>query len=305
VNPPRRPHFCRSPLLVPCLRPCGRMRSRSRDRGGGQGRRRIALRRGSPTRCSRPGATSVSGGNNMGSRGIGRVGGPVNDDAVVGRAGWSADRRPGGRPRGGGGPGSEAPVMRTPETADGWGLAWNALQRSTRTRGAGGRRLSGRAGDLRGLGHGRGLPFAFSALKEDVFIPASSPGTRTLIWRAAAGGGLAGAPGAGAREARGLVHRQDLNRERWRLLYGNRWLVAPAPRTVVLAAGAGAGRPRRDRPHPRSGPERPGTGGRHPPGMDAGRAFSPALPGRYLRRALGETHTAASVSDKDRSNLHA
>lgn len=221
----------RSPLLVPCLEAL-------REEGGNdleivvvdQGETPAALPPGLADRVLRPGCNlGFAGGNNLGiAAASGEWVAAVNDDAVVER-GWlgsliaalEAD------------PGAAAAqgvnvLYETPEIADGWGLAWNAWWQAVQ------------------LGHGEPAPpvspgsreifgasataavYRRSALKEDVFDP------RLFAWYEdvdlagrlrAAGWRALLVPAARVRHA-GSSTGKTLNQERWRLLYGNRWLVA-------------------------------------------------------------------------------
>jgi GT2 family glycosyltransferase len=241
----------RSPLLVPCLEAL-------RADGGSdleivvvdQGETPATLPPGLADRVLRPGRNlGFAAGNNLGiAAAAGEWVAAVNDDVVVER-GWlgslisalEAD------------PGAAAAqgvnvLYKTPEIADGLGLAWNGWWQAVQ------------------LGHGEPAPpvspgsreifgasatavvYRRSALKDDVFDP------RLFAWYEdvdlagrlrAAGWRALLVPAARVRHA-GSSTGKTLNRERWRLLYGNRWLVAARllgrsfwPRVPVLAVRDG------------------------------------------------------------------
>jgi len=229
----------RSPLLVPCLEAL-------REDGGSdleivvvdQGETPAALPPGLADRVLRPGRNlGFAAGNNLG---IAAASGDwivaVNDDAVV-EPGWlgaliaalEAD------------PGAAAAQgvnlqLAAPEIADGWGLAWNGWWQAVQ------------------LGHGELAPPAAPGAREIFGASATAVVYRRSALRQVAAGpekddvfdrrlfvwyedvDLAGrlraagwrallVPSARVRHA-GSSTGKTLNRERWRLLYGNRWLVA-------------------------------------------------------------------------------
>ena len=107
-------------------------------------------------------------------------------------------------------------------------------------------------GGLRGLGHGGALPpgrpCSRSPPAARSSIRGSGPTTRTSTSPAGCAP-RAGAPcsSRGARPPRRLGSPgRTMSRERWRLIYGNRWLGGEAPpRRRLLAAAPGPGDPRR------------------------------------------------------------
>ncbi len=243
----------RSPLLVPCLE------ALRRDGGSAleillvdQGETPAALPTGLADKVLRPGRNlGFAAGNNLGIvAASGDWVAAVNDDAVV-EPGWlgsliaalEAD------------PGAAAAQgvnvqLAAPEVADGWGLAWNGWWQAVQ------------------LGHCESVPPPEAGAREIFGASATAVVYRREALRQVAAGGevfdsrlfayyedveLAGqlraagwrallVPAARVRHA-GSSTGRTLRRERWRLLYGNRWLVVARllgwsfwPRVPVLAA---------------------------------------------------------------------
>ncbi|MFY9822825.1 MAG: glycosyltransferase family 2 protein [Thermoanaerobaculia bacterium] len=229
----------RSPLLVPCLE------ALRRDAGGDLGDLEILVVDQGETpadlpprladRVLRPGSNlGFAAGNNLGiAAATGDWIATVNDDAVV-ETGWlssliaalEAD------------PGAAAAQgvnvqLAAPEIADGWGLSWNGWWQAVQG------------------GHGEPVPDLKLAVQEIFGVSATAAVYRRAALRQVAAGGdvfdprlfawyedadLAGrlravgwrallVPAARVRHA-GSSTGKTLSRERWRLLYGNRWLVA-------------------------------------------------------------------------------
>jgi GT2 family glycosyltransferase len=246
----------RSPLLVPCLEAL-------REEGGDdleilvvdQGETPAVLPPGLADRVLRPGSNlGFAGGNNLGlAKASGEWVAAVNDDAVVER-GWlglliaalESD------PKAAAAQGVNV-LYATPETADGRGLAWNGWWQAVQ------------------LGHGEPAPPASPGSREIFGASATAVVYRRSALQQVAEGDhvfdprlfawyedvdLAGrlraagwrallVPAARVRHA-GSSTGRTLNRERWRLLYGNRWLVAARllgrsfwPRVPVLAVRDG------------------------------------------------------------------
>ncbi|HEX4966767.1 MAG TPA: glycosyltransferase family 2 protein [Thermoanaerobaculia bacterium] len=225
----------RSPLLVPCLEAL-------RREGGGdleivlvdQGETPVALPSGLADRVFRPGRNlGFAAGNNLGiAEAAGDWIAVVNDDAIV-EPGWlgslvaalEAD------------PGAAAAQgvnlqLVAPGTADGCGLAWNRWWQAVQA------------------GHGDPAPPLSLGATEILGVSATAAVYRREALRQVAAGGevfdsrlfawyedvdlavrLRGVgwrsllvPAARARHA-GSSTGKTMSRERWRLLYGNRWLV--------------------------------------------------------------------------------
>ena len=225
----------RSPLLVPCLEAL-------RREGGSdleivlvdQGETPADLPPGLADRVLRPGGNlGFAAGNDLGiAAAAGDWVAAVNDDAVV-EPGWlgsliavlEAD------------PGAAAAQgvnvqLAAPELADGCGLAWNGWWQAVQ------------------LGHGQPAPPPEAGVREVFGASATAAVYRREALRQVAAGGevfdsrlfayyedvdlairlrAAGwrallVPAARVRHA-GSSTGRTLNRERWRLLYGNRWLV--------------------------------------------------------------------------------
>ncbi|MEA2600790.1 MAG: hypothetical protein QOF89_1782 [Acidobacteriota bacterium] len=249
----------RSPLLVPCLEAL-------REDGGSdleivvvdQGETPAALPPGLADQVLRPGRNlGFAGGNNLGiAAASGDWVAAVNDDAVVER-GWlgsliaalEAD------PRAAAAQGVNL-LQATPEIADGCGLSWNGWWQAVQPGhgkpappvSPGAREIFGasatavvyRRSALRQLAGGAAGDEVFDprlfAWYEDVDLGVR---LRAAGWRALL------VPAARVRHA-GSSTGRTLSRERWRLLYGNRWLVAARllgrsfwPRVPVLAARDG------------------------------------------------------------------
>lgn len=229
----------RSPLLVPCLEAL-------RADGGSdleivvvdQGETPASLPPGLADTVLRPGRNlGFAGGNNLGfAAASGEWVAAVNDDAVV-EKGWlgsliaalEADSQAAAAQ---GVNIQLSDLLATPEIADGWGLAWNGWWQAVQ------------------LGHGEPAPpvapgsreifgasatavvYRRSALRQvaegdEVFDP------RLFVWYEdvdlgvrlrSAGWRALLVPAARVRHA-GSATGRTLSRERWRLLYGNRWLV--------------------------------------------------------------------------------
>lgn len=226
----------RSPLLAACLE------ALRRDGGSeleilvvDQGETPVDLPSGLADRVLRPGRNlGFAAGNNLGiAEAAGDWVAAVNDDAVV-EPGWlsaliaalEAD------------PGAAAAQgvnvqLTAPETADGWGLAWNGWWQAVQ------------------LGHGEPVPDLKLAVQEIFGASATAAVYRRFALRQAAVDGEVFDPrlfawyedadlavrlraagwrallvsAARVRHA-GSTTGKTLSRERWHLLYGNRWLVA-------------------------------------------------------------------------------
>lgn len=243
----------RSPLLAACLE------ALRRDGGSeleilvvDQGETPVDLPAGLADRVLRPGKNlGFAAGNNLGiAEAAGDWVAAVNDDAVA-EPGWlpaliaalEAD------------PGAAAAQgvnvqLAAPDIADGWGLAWNGWWQAVQ------------------LGHGKPVPDLETGVRE-IFGASATAAVyrRSALKRVAPDGGVfdprlfawyedadlsgrlraAGwrailVPGPRVRHA-GSTTGRTLSRERWRLLYGNRWLVAARllgrafwPRIPLLAA---------------------------------------------------------------------
>jgi N-acetylglucosaminyl-diphospho-decaprenol L-rhamnosyltransferase len=243
----------RSPLLVPCLQ------ALRRDGGSeleilvvDQGETLTNLPPGLADRVLRPGRNiGFAAGNNLG---IGEATGDwvaaVNDDVVV-EPGWlpaliaALEADPGAAAAQG-----VNTQLAAPETADGWGLVWNGWWQAVQL--GHGELVSELKTDIREIfgASATAVVYRRAALRQvaadgDVFDP------RLFAWYEdvelagrlrAAGWRALLVPAARVRHA-GSATGKTLSRERWRLLYGNRWLVAARllgrafwPRIPVLAA---------------------------------------------------------------------
>lgn len=228
-----------SPLLVPCLE--------ALRRDGGSDLEIIvvdhsetptSLPAGLADRVLRPGKNlGFAAGNNLGiAAAAGQWVATVNDDAVV-EPGWlsslivALEAYPGAAAAQGVNLQLAAPAIA--DIADGWGLAWNGWWQSVQ------------------LGHGKPAPDLTVSVQEIFGASATAAVYRREALRQVAANGevfdsrlftwyedvdlairlrAAGwrsflVPSARARHA-GSVTGKTMSRERWRLLYGNRWLVA-------------------------------------------------------------------------------
>ena len=177
----------------------------------------------------------------------------MNDDAIV-EPGWAAALIAAleADPRAAAAQGVNL-VLDPPELADGCGIAWNRWWQAVQIGhgkpapgpGAGVGRSSGCRPRRRSIA---GRRCARSLRRRDLRSAARSPTTRTSTSPCrlrAAGFGALLVPAARARHAGSLTGR-TLSRERWRLIYGNRWRVAERflgggfwPRVPLLAARDG------------------------------------------------------------------
>jgi GT2 family glycosyltransferase len=232
------PTLGRSALLLPCLE------ALRRDGGAGleivvvdQGDRPAELPAGLADRVVHPGRNlGFAAGTNAGiAAAAGRLVATVNDDALV-EPGWTAalaralDADPGAAAAQG-----VNLILDTPDLADGYGLVWNRWWQAVQ------------------VGHGLPAPPALpGAGTREVFgVSATAALYRRDALLAVARGGavfdpelisyyedaeLAGrlraagwrallVPSARVRHA-GSATGRTMSRERWRLIYGNRWLAA-------------------------------------------------------------------------------
>jgi len=225
------PTLGRSPFLIPCLQAL---------RGEGaeiilvdQGETPVEIPAGLASRVLRPGRNlGFAAGTNLG---IGEATGEwiatVNDDAIV-EPGWRAALVAAleADPRAAAAQGVNL-QLDAPEVADGCGLAWNRWWQAVQ------------------IGHGRMAPPLTAGVREIFGVSATAAVFRRSALRAAAGEAfdprlgsyyedvdLAGrlraqgfrallVPAARARHA-GSATGRTLSRERWRLIYGNRYLAA-------------------------------------------------------------------------------
>lgn len=233
------PTLGRSPLLVPCLE------ALRRDGGAtleilvvDQAETPVELPGGLADRVLRPGRNlGFAGGTNLGI-GNAMAGGTdlvatVNDDVLV-EPGWTAalSRALEADPRAAAAQGANL-ILDTPVLADGCGIAWNRWWQAVQ------------------VGHGAPAPPAVSAGREIFGVSATAALFRCEALRSVAANGevfdprlisyyedveLAGrlraagfralfVPAARARHA-GSATGRTMSRERWRLIYGNRWLAA-------------------------------------------------------------------------------
>lgn len=229
----------RSPLLVPCLE------ALRRDGGSSleivvvdQGETPVALSAGAAglaDRVLRPGKNlGFAAGNNLGiAEAAGDWVATVNDDAVV-EPGWLPALI--GALEADSGAASAQGVnvqLAAPGIADGLGLAWNGWWQAVQL--GHGKPVPGLETDVREIfgASATAALYRLSALRQvapggEVFDP------RLFAWYEdvdlavrlrAAGWRALRVPGPQVRHA-GSTTGNTLSRERWRLLYGNRWLVA-------------------------------------------------------------------------------
>lgn len=230
------PTLGRSPYLRPCLEAL-------RREGGNaieivvvdQGETPVDLPEGLADRVLRPGRNlGFAAGTNLGiAESSGTLIATVNDDALV-EPGWLAKLRAALESD----PGAAAAqgvnlLLDDPERADGCGIAWNRWWQAVQ------------------IGHGEKAPPSAPGAREVFGISATAALFRREALRAVSPGGevfdsrlvsyyedveLAGrlqaagfrallVPAARARHA-GSATGRTLNRERWRLIYGNRYLAA-------------------------------------------------------------------------------
>ncbi len=243
----------RSPLLVPCLE------ALRRDGGSAleilvvdQGETPVELPAGLADKVLRPRKNlGFAAGNNLGiAAAAGDWVATVNDDAVV-EPGWlpaliaALEMDPGAAAAQG-----LNVQLAAPELADGWGLAWNDWWQAIQ------------------LGHGKPVSGLEPYVREIFGVSATAAVyRRAALQRVGADGNFfdprlfawyedtdlavrlrqAGwrallVPAARVRHA-GSASGKTMSRERWRLIYGNRWLVAARllgrelwPRIPLLAA---------------------------------------------------------------------
>jgi GT2 family glycosyltransferase len=227
------PTLGRSPLLVPALEAL--RREGAEIVVVDQGSAPATIPAGLADRVLRPGRNlGFAAGTNLGiAAAAGEWIATVNDDAIV-EPGWlgiltaalAAD------PRAAAAQGINL-LLDAPDTADGCGIAWNCWWQAVQ------------------VGHGEPAPAATSGVREVFGVSATAAVYRREALRAVAAGGepfdaglvsyyedvdlavrlrAAGfralvVPEARARHAGSLTGR-TLSRERWRLIYGNRWRVA-------------------------------------------------------------------------------
>ena len=227
------PTLGRSPLLVPCLEAL-------RNEGAeiilvDQGEIPTEIPPGLADRILRPERNlGFAAGTNLGiAAASGEWIATVNDDAVI-EPGWLGALVAAlqAEPRAAAAQGVNV-VFDTPDLADGCGLAWNRWWQAVQ------------------VGHGRSVPARSGAIREVFGVSATAAVFRRSALRAVAAGegifdprlgsyyedvDLAGrlrgagwrallVPAARARHA-GSATGQTLSRERWRLIYGNRYLAA-------------------------------------------------------------------------------
>jgi GT2 family glycosyltransferase len=247
------PTLGRSPLLVACLEAL--RREGAEIVVVDQGDSPAAIPAGLADRVLRPGRNlGFAAGSNLGiAEARGEWIATVNDDAIV-EPGWAgaliaaleAD------PRAAAAQGVNL-VLDSPDLADGCGIAWNRWWQAVQ------------------IGHGKPAPAPGARIEEIFGVSATAAIYRRESLRAVASEGevfdprlgsyyedvdLAGrlraagfsallVPAARARHAGSLTGR-TLSRERWRLIYGNRWRVAKRflgggfwPRVPLLAARDG------------------------------------------------------------------
>jgi GT2 family glycosyltransferase len=245
------PTLGRSPLLVPCLEALRREGAEIVlvDQGDSQ----VEIPAGLADRVLRPGRNlGFAAGSNLGiAEARGEWIATVNDDAVV-EPGWvgalvaalEAD------PRAAAAQGVNL-ILDSPDLADGCGIAWNRWWQAVQ------------------VGHGKPAPGPDSGVREIFGVSATAAIYRRAALRAAgpeafdprlgsyyedvdlavrlraAGFRALLVPAARARHA-GSLTGKTLSRERWRLVYGNRWRVARRflgggfwPRVPILAARDG------------------------------------------------------------------
>jgi GT2 family glycosyltransferase len=231
------PTLGRSPLLVPCLE------ALRRDGGAAleivvvdQGEPPVDLPGGLADRVVRPGRNlGFAGGTNAGiaAAAAGGLVATVNDDVLV-EPGWTAALTEAleADPRAAAAQGVNL-LLDAPDRADGCGLAWNRWWQAVQ------------------VGHGEPAPSSVEGTREVFGVSATAALFRRDALRAAAADGavfdprlvsyyedveLAGrlraagfrallVPAARTRHA-GSATGRTMSRERWRLIYGNRWLAA-------------------------------------------------------------------------------
>jgi len=233
------PTLGRSPLLVPCLE------ALRRDGGKAltilvvdQGETPVELPAGLADRVLRPGGNlGFAGGTNLGIAAAMTDGADlvatVNDDVLV-EPGWTAalSRALETDPRAAAAQGVNL-ILDTPALVDGCGIAWNRWWQAVQ------------------VGHGEPAPPAASAGREIFGVSATAALFRGEALQSVSANGevfdprlisyyedveLAGrlraagfralfVPAARARHA-GSATGRTMSRERWRLIYGNRWLAA-------------------------------------------------------------------------------
>lgn len=247
------PTLGRSPFLIPCLEALRREGAEIIvvDQGGTP----LEIPPGLADRVLRPGRNlGFAAGNNLGiAEARGEWIATVNDDAVV-EPGWAGALVAvlTAEPRAAVAQGVNL-LLDVPELADGCGIAWNRWWQAVQ------------------IGHGKPAPGPNSGVREIFGASATAAVYRREALRAVAVDGAvfdprlgsyyedvdlacrlraAGyrallVPAARARHAGSLTGR-TLSRERWRLIYGNRWWVAKRflgggflPRVPMLAARDG------------------------------------------------------------------
>jgi GT2 family glycosyltransferase len=250
------PTLGRSPLLVPCLEAL-------RHEGAeivvvDQAELPTEIPPGLADRVLRPGRNlGFAAGTNAGiAVAAGEWIATVNDDAIV-EPGWAGALVAALEADGGAAAAQGVNlVLDHPEIADGCGIAWNRWWQAVQ------------------IGHGKPAPGADSGVREVFGVSATAAVYRRAALRAVAPGGSGGdifdsrlgsyyedvdlagrlraagwrallVPAARVRHAGSLTGR-TLSRERWRLIYGNRWRVAARhlglgfwPRVPLLAARDG------------------------------------------------------------------
>jgi GT2 family glycosyltransferase len=249
------PTLGRSPLLIPCLEAL--RREGAEIVVVDQGDTRADLPEGLADRILRPGRNlGFAAATNLGiAAARGEWIATVNDDALV-EPGWAAALTAAlaADPKAAAAQGVNL-LLDDPEIADGCGIAWNRWWQAVQ------------------VGHGKTAPAPDAGSREVFGVSATAAVFRREALRAVAPGGgevfdeslgsyyedvdLAGrlraagyrallVPAARARHAGSLTGR-TLSRERWRLIYGNRWRVARRhlgngfwPRVPLLALRDGA-----------------------------------------------------------------
>jgi GT2 family glycosyltransferase len=228
------PTLGRSPLLIPCLQAL--LREEAEIVLVDQGERPADLPEGLADRVLRPGRNlGFAAATNLGiAAARGEWIATVNDDALV-EPGWAAalTAELAADPKAAAAQGVNL-LLDDPELADGCGIAWNRWWQAVQ------------------VGHGKGAPPADAGVREVFGVSATAAVFRREALRTVAPGGgevfdeslgsyyedvdlavrlrAAGyrallVPAARARHAGSLTGR-TLSRERWRLIYGNRWRVA-------------------------------------------------------------------------------
>jgi GT2 family glycosyltransferase len=250
------PTLGRSPLLVPCLEAL--RREGAEIVVVDQRETPVEIPAGLADRVLRPGRNlGFAAGTNAGiAVAAGEWIATINDDAIV-EPGW-AGALVAALVADGGAAAAQGVnlVLDHPEIADGCGIAWNRWWQAVQ------------------IGHGKPAPGADSGVREVFGVSATAAVYRRAALRAVAPGGSGGdifdsrlgsyyedvdlagrlraagwrallVPAARVRHAGSLTGR-TLSRERWRLIYGNRWRVAARhlglgfwPRVPLLAARDG------------------------------------------------------------------